>query len=139
IEAEVTGNPFPGFNFVSGYSYNDNKYIKSAVNLVGKRAVGAPRETANLWLSYSLLKGDLKGMGIGAGFLYVSETYLNNINTFTLPAYTILDATVFYNAGQYRISLKANNLTGTNYWVSDGFYARPQKPGNFLASIAWKF
>ncbi len=139
IEAEVTGNPFPGFNFVSGYSYNDNKYIKSAANLVGKRAVGAPRETANLWLSYSLLKGDLKGMGIGAGFLYVSETYLNNINTFTLPAYTILDATVFYNAGQYRISLKANNLTGTNYWVSDGFYARPQKPGNFLAGIAWKF
>lgn len=139
IEAELTGNPFPGFNFVSGYSYNNNKYVKAAANLIGKRTVGAPRETANLWMSYSLLKGSLKGVGIGGGFLYVSETYLNNINTFTLPAYTTVDATLFYNAGEYRISLKANNLTDSKYWVSDGYYARPQKPSNFLASISWKF
>lgn len=139
VEVEVIGNPFPGFNFVSGYGYNDNKYTKATENLVGKRVIGTPDHVANVWCSYSLLKGDLKGLGVGAGVMYVSEAYFNATNTFAMPEYTVVDATLFYNMPKVRLSVKVNNITDEKYWISDGFYSRPQPPVNFLAAIAYKF
>lgn len=139
VEVEVIGNPFPGFNFVSNYGYNENKFKKAAANIIGKSAAGTPKHVGNIWVSYSVLKGNTKGLGIGAGIMYVSDAYYNTTNTFILPSYTVVDATLFYNKPRYRISFKANNLTDEKYWVSDGFYARPQKSANFLVSIAYKF
>ncbi len=139
LEVEIIGNPLPGFNFITGYGYNKNEYKKAAANLIGKRTVGAPEHVGNIWLSYSVLKGAAKGLGIGAGAMYVGEAFYDAANNFKLPSYTTVDATIFYNTKKYRISVKGNNLTGEKYWVSDGFYARPQKLSNFLVSLALKF
>jgi iron complex outermembrane receptor protein len=139
LEVEIIGNPFPGFNFVSGYGYNKNKFTKAAVALEGKRAVGTPEHVGNIWLSYTLLKSSWKGIGIAGGVMYVSDAFYDNINTFTLPSYTVVDASLFYDTPKYRLAFKANNVTGEKYWVSDGFYARPQKTSNFLASVTVKF
>lgn len=139
LEVEILGNPLPGLNFITGYGYNNNEYIKAAANLVGKRTVGAPEHVGNIWVSYSVLNGTVKGLGFGAGAMYVGDAFYDAANNFTLPSYATLDATIFYNTPKYRISAKGNNLTGEKYWVSDGFYARPQKTGNFLVSLALKF
>ncbi|MFT3825604.1 MAG: TonB-dependent receptor [Chitinophagaceae bacterium] len=139
VEVEVIGNPFPGFNFVTGYGYNDNKYKKSNANVLGKRAIGTPKHVGNVWASYTLLNGSLKGLGIGAGVMYVSDAFYNSTNTFSMPEYTVVDATLFYNMPKVRVSFKLNNITDQKYWISDGFYSRPQPPVNFLASIAYKF
>ncbi|MGN7722493.1 TonB-dependent siderophore receptor [Chitinophaga sp. 22620] len=139
VEAEVIGNPFPGFNFVAGYGYNKNKYTKSNKDVLGKRVIGTPEHVGNVWLSYSLLNGSLKGLGIGAGVMYVSDAFYNATNTFSMPAYTVVDATLYYNQPRFRLSVKASNITNEHYWISDGFYSRPQPPVNFLAGIAYKF
>jgi iron complex outermembrane receptor protein len=139
VEAEVIGNLFPGFNFVSGYGYNDNKYTKASVALTGKKVVGAPNHVGNFWGSYSLLKGSLKGLGFGAGAIYASKSFVNDINTVTMPSYTVMDATIFYNTPQFRLGFKVNNITNEKYWVSDAFYSHPQATANFLATIAYKF
>lgn len=139
VEVEVIGNPFPGFNFVAGYGNNNNKYLKSNTNVLNKRGIGTPEHVGNVWASYSLLNGPFKGLGIGAGVMYVSESYFDAANTFSMPAYTVVDATVFYNLPKIRVSVKMNNITDEHYWISDGFYARPQPPVNFLASIAFRF
>ncbi len=139
LEVEVISNPAPGLNIITGYGYNENKYKKAAAHLVGKRTVGAPQHVGNIWVSYSILKGAVKGLGVGAGAMYVGDAFYDPANTFTLPSYATIDATVFYNTPKFRISLKGNNLTVEQYWVSDGFYARPQKLSNFLASVAVKF
>jgi len=139
LEIELIGNPFPGFNFVTGYGYNDNKFKNAAAAVIGKRAVGTPKNVANIWLGYTLLNGSVKGLGFGAGAMYVDEAYFNAANTFVLPKYTVVDATVFFNRPKYRFSFKANNILDEKYWISDGFYARPQKPVNFLTSVTFKF
>lgn len=138
-EVEVIGNPFHGFNFVAGYGNNNNKYKKSNANVLDKRAIGTPEHVANVWASYSLLSGNLKGLGAGAGVMYVSDAFFNASNTFSMPAYTVVDATIFYNLPRVRISVKMNNITDAKYWISDGFYSRPQPPVNYLASVAFKF
>ncbi|MBC9794520.1 TonB-dependent receptor [Sinomicrobium weinanense] len=139
VEAEVIANPFPGLHLVAGYSYNDNEYTEGDAAILGKRTTGAPEQVGNLWASYTVLQGALEGFGIGAGGQMVSEVYVDGANEYTLPSYTKLNTTLFYNRSKYRISLKLDNLLDEEYWISDGVYFRPQKPLNFIAGISFKF
>ncbi|WP_131701546.1 TonB-dependent receptor [Flavobacterium sp. ABG] len=139
VEIEVIGRPFSGFNYVASYGYNDNEFTKSAANVAGKRAAGTPKNVVNLWASYTIVKGKAQGLGMGIGNSYVSDAFIDNTNTFTLSSYNLLDATLFYNRPKYRIGIKANNILDRQYWVSDGYYARPQKPSNFMINFTYKF
>lgn len=136
IEAELIASPVRGLNIVVGYGYNDNEYRRAAEAIAGKRAISTPKNTANLWVSYQISDGGLRGFGIGGGGYRVSESYFNSANTFTIPSYTLVNATLFYDQPRFRISLKGNNLLNEKYWLSDG---SPQKPANVMAGVALKF
>lgn len=139
FEAEVIANPIPGMNIVAGYTYNDSKYTKSNASLEGLRptTAGSPR-TANLWISYRLVNGQARGLGFGFGGIYGSESYQSNTKTFTftIPAYTVLDAAVFYDKPRYRIGLKADNLTSEKYW---SYRLAAQNPLRITGNITFKF
>jgi iron complex outermembrane recepter protein len=83
----------------------------------------------------------LKGWGAGFGGNYASDNKIINakdLGTFTLPEYTVLNASVFYDHTKFRVSVKMDNLTNKKYWV--GYTTvNPQKLRNFAASIAFKF
>ncbi len=139
LEVEIIGRPFSGFNYVASYGYNENEFTKSNPNILGKRAPGTPKNVVNLWASYTIINGKAQGLGLGVGNSYVSDAFLDSANNFTLSSYNLLDATLFYNRPRYRIGIKANNILDEKYWVSDGFYARPQKPSNFMINFTYKF
>ncbi len=139
FEAELMSNPLAGLNIVGSYGYNHNRFVKANANVEGKRALGTPEHVINLWATYALLNGTLKGLGIGSGFSYISDSYLDASNNFVLDGYHLLDATIYYNHPKFRVSVKGNNLLDVQYWVSDGYYARPQRPANFLASLTYRF
>ncbi|WP_127124474.1 TonB-dependent receptor [Pseudoflavitalea rhizosphaerae] len=136
VEVELIAAPVAGLNINAGYAFNENRYKKASPALTGKYVMASPKNTANLWVSYTLLKGSMKGFGIGAGGNYVSDSWYDSGNQFILPAYTLLYATVFYDQPAYRISLKGNNLLNEEYWNSNGI---AQKPFNFLVSLGLKF
>lgn len=136
FEIEIIANPFSGLNIVAGYGNNENEFTKAAESVKGKSAIATPKHTGNIWVSYQLMQGRVRGIGAGIGGNYVSDSYFNSANTFTIPSYTLLDATLFYDQSKYRISVKANNLLNEKYWLSDG---RPQKPANFIAGVTFKF
>jgi len=134
IEAEIFLTPIPGFNITAGYGYNKSRYEKAEGALEGK-SLGAPENIANLWLSYSLLNGPAKGLGLGIGGNYVGDIYASD--PILIPSYKLLNSTVFYDRPKYRIGLKVNNMTNEKYW-SFGFI-NPQPPRNYVASISYKF
>jgi len=139
IEAELIANPFSGFNIVAGYSYNDSKYTRSNKTVLGLRpATAGPANLANLWMSYKFVSGKAKGLGLGAGGNYGSASFQTNTTSFAfrIPAYTVLDATVFYDQPKYRIGVKVNNLTNEKYW---SFRLAPQDPINVMADITFRF
>lgn len=138
FEAEIIANPLPGLNIVGGYGYNDSKYTKAAANVEGRRPYATPLNTANAWVSYKIMRGSINGMGMGLGVNYESDSYLNDANTFIVPAYTVFDASLFYDRPKYRIGVKVNNLTNKEYWVSN-FWAQPQKTRQVIASVSIKF
>jgi iron complex outermembrane receptor protein len=141
IEAEVIANPFAGFNIVGGFAYNNSKITSAApgTGLLGLRpANSGPARLANLWMSYRITHGDVKGLGVGVGGNYGSSSYQTNTAAFkfTIPSYTTVDATVFYDQPKYRIGVKFDNLTNEKYW---SFRLAPQNPTRFTLNLALKF
>lgn len=142
FEAEVIANPLQGLNVVAGFAYNDSKMEKSSADVEGRRPATAMSPTsANLWISYRMVRGTLKGLGIGFGGNYASDNKIVNsvyYGEFILPAYTVLNASVFYDNPKFRAGIKMDNLTNKEYWI--GYTTmNPQKLRSVTASIAFKF
>jgi iron complex outermembrane receptor protein len=142
VELEVIANPLPGLNLIAGYAHNNSKLTKSTSALEGRRPPAAgPEDLVNVWISYALTKGVLKGLGIGFGGNHVSKHLTANsavTGVFTLPTYTLLNATAYYDVKRFRIGVKLDNITDVNYFIGQGVLS-PQLPRNFAASIAAKF
>ena len=139
FEAEVIANPLPGLNIVAGYAYNKSKYEKSNKSLEGLRpATAGPERTANGWISYRFVKGNAKGLGVAFGGNYGSESFQTNTETyvFTIPSYTVLDASLFYDRPVYRIGLKVDNLTNEKYWSNR---LAAQNPTRLTVNLTFKF
>jgi iron complex outermembrane receptor protein len=139
IEAEVIANPVKGLNIVAGYTYNDSKYKRSDKTVEGLRpATAGPQHLANVWLSYRFVSGAVKGLGFGVGGNYGSSSFQTNTASFkfTIPSYTVLDATVYYDSRSYRLGLKLDNITNQQYW---SFRLAPQMPTRVSANITFRF
>lgn len=135
VEAEVIASPFEGMNIVAGYGFNENRYRNAAPALQGKNVIFSPKNIGNLWVSYSIPASKAAGLGFGAGVNYVGDSWYDAANNFKVPGYTLLSASVFYDVAKYRFALKGNNLSNERYWNNNG---TPQKPSNFIASVAIK-
>jgi len=81
----------------------------------GNRPVDVPRRTANLWLNKTL-SDDLKA---GAGVRYVDARYADMVNRNELPSYTVVDATLSWQAlRNTTLGLQLNNLFDRQYALS---------------------
>jgi iron complex outermembrane receptor protein len=142
LEAELIANPFEGFNVVAGYAHNDAKYTKADSDVNGLRPNSSgPQDMANLWLSYRFTSGSVKGLGLGFGGNYAGKSLAESSRSegqFWMPEYTLLNASIFYEAGKFRFSANVNNLTNIKYWI--GWYTvNPQQPRTINGSIAFRF
>jgi iron complex outermembrane recepter protein len=139
FEAEVIANPIPGLNIVAGYSYNKSKLEKANKSIEGLRPASAgPERTANGWISYRFVKGKAKGLGVAFGGNYGSQSFQTNTATyaFTIPSYTVLDASLFYDQPVYRIGLKVDNITNEKYWSNR---LAAQNPARITVNLTFKF
>lgn len=142
IEAELIANPIAGLNIITGYGYNDSRYVNTSDNLNGLRPVSAgPEQTINAWVSYRINRGVMEGFGAGFGGNYATANYAVNtkaLGQFILPSYKIYNAAVFYDQKRYRIGLKVNNLGNTKYWVGNSTM-NPQMLREIIANLTFKF
>lgn len=150
FEAEITANPVSGLNFILGYAFNNSKLNEANADVNGLRPETAgPENLINYWISYSLQTSKFKGLGIGFGGNYASETYAYNRNPtgsgnaadvqkFELPSYAVVNAALYYDQPKYRVSLKVNNLTDELYF--NGYTTiNVQSPRTFMGSVSYKF
>ncbi len=142
FELDLIANPITDLNIIFGYSHNDSKMTKSAPEVEGRRPVDAgPEDQINFWASYKFSKNTLKGFGLGFGGNYASENKITNGNTtgvFTLPAYTVFNATAFYDIKALRFGIKLDNLTDKTYykgWTT----VEMQTPRTVSANISYRF
>ena len=147
FEAEITSNPIPGLNFILGYAFNNSKLNKVAdAGYNGLRPENSgPENMINYWISYSLQTTNLKGLGFGFGGNYADENYVFNKNTgtevetYSLPSYSVVNAAIYYDQPKYRLSLKVNNLTDELYFNGGYTTTNVQAPRTFMGSVSYKF
>ncbi len=143
FEAEILGNPFPNFNVMFGYAYNDSKYEKADESVNGLRpATAGAKNQFNVWLHYHFQTYNfLNNFSIGAGGNYVGKTYVMNQapdGAFIVPAYTLVNAKISYDKPSYSFALRANNLLNLDIWTGNaGIF--PQMPRQIVGSVALKF
>ncbi len=143
VELEINANPFKGLDIHAGFSNNYSETTKSDnTEILNRRPLEAGADMLyNFWANYEFQEGKLNGYGFGVGFNGASDAYAINYEStgeFILPAYTIANASVFYQADTYRIGLKLNNVFNKEYykgWTT----INPQTPRALLANFTYKF
>ena len=73
-----------------------------------------PANQASLWGKYRLGALGLRDVTVGAGVRYIGEP-TEEINTYTIPAYTLFDMMVAYDPGPFRLQLNVNNIGDERY------------------------
>ena len=140
-----------------GYAYLNARYTNSPVYVEGSAPMNAPEHTANGWLYYTIDRGTLKGLSIGAGVYYVGERPVNEyltertnanihdtkpgVEPFDMPAYTTVNAQLAYSIGRVTTRVYFNNIfneIGYNSYYRGG-YINQTDPRNFAAVVSYRF
>lgn len=119
FEVSVTGRVLKNLDVVGGYALLGARTLRSntvssGVLLQGKRASMVPRNSFNLWSTYSFDNG----FGFGGGVIYNDVRYAEANNLVLLPSFTRVDATVFYRKSRYDIALNLRNVGNIRYYES---------------------
>ncbi len=119
FEISVAGRVINRLEVYGGYAWLDATIVKSnsvssGVVLEGKRAALVPKNSFNLWSTYTFENG----LGFGGGIYYNDVRYAETNNLVLLPSYTRVDGTLFYRKRHYDVALNIRNLANTDYYES---------------------
>lgn len=111
IEFEARANLFAGLDAIATATYMDSDVTQSVnAAAIGKALPLTPKKSASMWLNYAFATPVLHGLSVGSGVRYVGSTYANDINSLSIPSFTLVDAAVRYELGKLHPSLKATTV-----------------------------
>ena len=113
-ELGLEGNITKAWQLLAGYTLLDTKTVDSNTRAeIGKELVNTPRNSFNVWSTYSLRSG----FHFGGGARFVDRRFGNTINTRFVDAYWTFDLMASYPIST-RVDLKLNlyNLTDKFYF-----------------------
>jgi catecholate siderophore receptor len=115
-ELALNGNLTPPWTIAGGYAYQHAFVTSATVSAAAGAQVGqVPRHSISLWNNYRLHSK----LSAGLGLLYRSDMFVAVDNTVTLPAYTRVDAAVFYSlTARARLQLNVENLLDAKYYIN---------------------
>lgn len=122
FELEAKGNLTRELEISGGYTHLDPKVTASIAGYAGKYMMNTAQDQAALWGKYTWYDGPLAGLGIGAGVRYVGETYGDVFNTFIIPSYALIDASVSYDLAYARPDWKGWKAQVNVTNLTDHFY-----------------
>jgi iron complex outermembrane receptor protein len=141
VELEATLHPLPGWNLTSAYSYVNAIVTHDTTLPVGTPTINAPKNIFNIWSTYDVQRGFARGLGFGVGGRHYTDQSGDLANSFQLPGYGIVDASVTYRRGPTQWQLNANNLGNKRYWAGsyNDVYVKPGEPRVLRGSVSWNF
>lgn len=113
LELEAKGELMRGLNIAASYTWLDLRVKNSGdAEEIGKVPVGVPKQTAGVWLDYTLAQG----LGVGGGVRYIGKRWNDEHNSTAEPGVALADATVHYETGPWRLALNVSNLFNKQYY-----------------------
>ena len=142
IELDVRGEIMPGWNVIASYAYTDAEVTEDdGSDTEGNRLFGVPENAASLYTTYEIQRGNLQGLGFGAGLFLVGEREGDLDNSFQVPNYTRTDASIFYKRNNWKAAVNFKNLFDIDYIESGTNRTRinPGIPFTVLGSLSVEF
>jgi iron complex outermembrane recepter protein len=151
-ELDIQGEILPGWSVIASYTNDDVRVTQGAGGTStqlsglapGQRFPLVPRNAASLWTTYAFQDETLKGLKIGAGYVYAGSRPLEDFSgsppgTFPfLPSYGIVNLMAAYTFRLFGANLTAQlnitNLFDTTYYTS-GFNGPPLTSGLVGGSV----
>lgn len=134
FDVETIFLPFDGFKLIAGYGKTIAKYREFAANDYstssrrGNEVSYAPEDKVYSWAYYSVPSGFFSGLSVGAGANYTGNVFTESSNNYSLPGYTLIDASLAYAIGNAYLKLNVYNLADKEYF-SNTVYSTQYIPG----------
>lgn len=147
IELDVAGEILPGWNIIAAYAFTDAEITQGDEAFpeffpTGSRLQNVPQHSASLWTTYEIQRGNLQGLGFGAGLFYIGERAGDlGESFFELPSYLRTDAAVYYRRSNWQVALNFKNLFNVRYFESAVARERitPGEPLTVVGSVSVEF
>ncbi|WP_145477657.1 TonB-dependent siderophore receptor [Stenotrophomonas rhizophila] len=119
IELEGRITPVAGLSLIGAASRMDSEMLRSSAYR-GRQLAMVPDLTASFWADYTFQAGSLRGLSLAAGARYNGVSYGDSANLYRIPSYTLFDAAIRYDLGQFgstdvKLALNASNLADKRY------------------------
>jgi catecholate siderophore receptor len=139
FEFNIDGSPLRKWTVSGGYAFQD-AFISSSTTAApeGRRVAQVPRHSFTIWNKYQILKR-LSG---GVGFIRRSDVFASIDNTVVLPAYTRVDAAVFYSFNEHwRLQANIENVLDRRYYqnADNNTNISPGSPRAAKVTLAARF
>jgi iron complex outermembrane receptor protein len=122
--------------------------VVPSIVLVGdreaSRKAGIPENVLSIYALFSAT-GAFDGLTGTIGVTDVDSVYSGFSKTVKLPAYTLLNASIYYETKNWKVGLQGKNLTDERYFRSNfpdlfgSSVVLPELPRNYLVSASYKF
>jgi iron complex outermembrane receptor protein len=149
VEWDIRGKLVKGLDVMINYAYTKATVTKdSDPTVVGNQVAGSSKHVQNTWLSYTLDRTALEGLGFSLGYQYQvgrSPWYVFDNSENSLPDYFRLDGGVTYKKDKFAVNLLVNNIfdkylySGSPYTWGGYFYWQTEPGTNYRLSISYKF
>jgi iron complex outermembrane receptor protein len=141
VEFDIGGEILPGWNITAGYAYTDAKVTEDNSIPVGNKLFNTPKHSFNLWTTYRVQTGSLKGLGFGLGLYYLGDRPLDTANIVELPSFLRTDAAIFYEQEKFRAALNFRNIFGIENYGSYGSsdFVTIGTPFTVQGTLSWRF
>ena len=114
VEFQLVGKLTEAWQINAGYSYLDGQQ-RNAVTVAGRdlRLFQVPEHMISLWTKYDFTEQFAGGIGV----THQSSQFATNDNTVRIPAFTRVDAALYYNVSeQVQVQLNVENLFDETYY-----------------------
>jgi catecholate siderophore receptor len=122
-----------------GYAFQDAKITTTtAAAPAGRKVPLVPRHSFSLWNRYDIAPT----VGVGLGLISRSKSYASISNAVKLPAYTRVDAAVYYKLPHgMEAQVNFENLFGAHYFptASNDNNIAPGAPRSVKATVGYRF
>jgi catecholate siderophore receptor len=114
IELEVTGRIRPDWQVSLGYALQEAEISRTtSAAPAGREVAQVPRHQLSLWTRYDFTPA----IGAGLGIHHQSESFAQISNLVVLPAYTRVDAAIFFRVAEnVEAQVNVENLLDESYF-----------------------
>jgi outer-membrane receptor for ferric coprogen and ferric-rhodotorulic acid len=134
-EAEVSGEPLPGWSLFAGYTYLETKFLDDSASQGLIYDSEEPRHTLKLWSTYRLGPIDARGFQIGGGLRAMSSTTRGGP---VQAPYAVIDAQLGYRLNrQWSMTVSVNNLLDKTYYarVPNSYFGIYGEPRSVMVAL----